>query len=200
MFPRRRVEPLVKALAVRLYHQGLSLRRVCEVLGELGDGWRFSYEALRRWYLKAGMLLPRGRRRRRAIALDETVVKVVGAKNWLWSAVDAYSEEPLASYLSPQRSFVHTTLFLERVLERCENKPLVYTDNGPWYPWALELYGLRHRREASGRRNTVERWFNAIKARTKRFYNNFPFHSTLESVARWIDPFTALHSMGRGLS
>jgi len=35
VFPRRRVEPYVKALAVRLYHQGLSLRRVCEVLGEL---------------------------------------------------------------------------------------------------------------------------------------------------------------------
>jgi len=67
------------------------------------------------------MLLPRGRRRRRVIALDETVVKVVGAENWLWSAVDACSEEPLASYLSPQRSFVHTdrqpTLFLDKVLE-----------------------------------------------------------------------------------
>jgi len=45
VFPRRRVEPRVKALAVRLYHQGLSLRRVSEVLGELGVGWRFSHEA-----------------------------------------------------------------------------------------------------------------------------------------------------------
>ena len=32
-------------LFVRLYHQGLSLRRVSEVLGELGVGWRFSHEA-----------------------------------------------------------------------------------------------------------------------------------------------------------
>jgi len=61
---------------------------------------------------------------------------------------------------------------------------LVYTDNGPWYPWALELYGLRHRRGASGRRNTVERLFSVVKAGTKIFYNNFPFHSTLESAAR----------------
>jgi len=45
-------------LAVRLYHQGLSLRRVSEVLGELGVGWRFSHEALRRWYLKAGLYAP----------------------------------------------------------------------------------------------------------------------------------------------
>jgi len=77
---------------------------------------------------------------------------------------------------------------------------MVYTDRGPWYPWALDLYGLRHRVEAFGRRNTVERLFNAVKARTKIFYNNFPFHSTLESAARWIDPFTALLSIGRGLS
>jgi len=60
------------------------------------------------------MLLPRGRSRRRAIALDETVVKVVGAENWLWSALDAYGEEPLAAYLSPQRSFVHTNNSLPR--------------------------------------------------------------------------------------
>jgi len=52
------VEPYVKALPVRLYHQSLSLRRVSKVLGELGVGWRFSYEALRRRYLKAGMFPP----------------------------------------------------------------------------------------------------------------------------------------------
>jgi len=62
---------------------------------------------LRPWYLRAGMLLRRGRRRRRSIALDETVVKVVGVKSFVWSAVDACSEEPLATYLSTQRSFVH---------------------------------------------------------------------------------------------
>jgi len=77
---------------------------------------------------------------------------------------------------------------------------LAVTDKGPWYPWALNLYGLGHRVETFGRRNTVERLFGRVKARTKRFYNNFPFHSTLESAARWITSFTALHSIGRGLS
>jgi len=46
--------------------------------------------------LKEGMLLPK-RRRRRTIALDETVVKVVGARNWLWNAVDLGDGEVLAS-------------------------------------------------------------------------------------------------------
>jgi len=45
VFPKRRVEPPVKALAVNLYHQGLSLLRVRDLLAELGDGWRFSREA-----------------------------------------------------------------------------------------------------------------------------------------------------------
>jgi len=62
------------------------------------------------------------------------------------------------------------------------------------------MYGLRHRREASGRRNTAERWFGRVKARIKSFYNNFPFHSTLESAAGWMDSFTALHNLGRRLS
>jgi len=39
---------------------------------------------------------------------------------------------------------------------------------------ALELYGLRHRVEAFGRRNRVGGWFARLKARTKRFHNNFP--------------------------
>jgi len=56
MFHGRRVEPYVKALAAGL-HQVLSLRRVCEVHGELRVGWRFSHEVLRQWYLEAGMLI-----------------------------------------------------------------------------------------------------------------------------------------------
>jgi len=39
MFPRRRVEPRLKAFAVRLYHQGLSLCGVRGLLAEPGDGW-----------------------------------------------------------------------------------------------------------------------------------------------------------------
>jgi len=41
--PRRRVEPRVKALAVRLYHQGLSPRMVRSLLSKQGDGWVFSH-------------------------------------------------------------------------------------------------------------------------------------------------------------
>ena len=90
-------------------------------------GWRFSYEALRRWYLKAGMLLPRGRRRRCVIALDETVVKVVGAKNWLWNAVDLGDGETVASYLSRHRSGVDTCLSRYRSMESTETYSILHS-------------------------------------------------------------------------
>jgi len=60
---------------------------------------------------EGGMLLSSGRRRRRAIALDETVVKVVGARNWLWNTIDLGNGEIVASYLSRHRSGVDTCLF-----------------------------------------------------------------------------------------
>jgi len=85
-------------------------------------------------------------------------------------------------------------------LERCLNRPLAYTDRGPWYPWALKLYGLRHGVEAFGRRNRVEAWFRALKARTRRFSNNFPHRSSLESEETWMASFTAIRNMKLGLS
>jgi len=77
---------------------------------------------------------------------------------------------------------------------------LAYTDGDPWYKWALELYGLRHRVEAFGRRNPVETWFARLKARTRRFYNNFPHRSSFKSTERLVASFTALHNLGRTLS
>jgi len=97
-------------------------------------GCSFSHEALRRCFRRARGLLPRPRRRRRrAIVLDETVVKVVGAEYWLWNAVDPWNGGIVASYVSRHRSIVDTCLFLDRVLEVCSNKHLAYTYRGPWY-------------------------------------------------------------------
>jgi len=45
LFPRRRAPPLIKALAVKAYVEGLSFRRAAKVLGELG--FKASHEAVR---------------------------------------------------------------------------------------------------------------------------------------------------------
>jgi transposase-like protein len=62
--------------------------------------------------------------------------------------------------------------FLMIVLDRCISKPLIIVDRSPWYRWALERLGLRYRYLRFGLRNRVERFFEYLKQRTRRFYNN----------------------------
>jgi len=51
---------------------------------------------------------------------------------------------------------------MRKVLERCENKPLILVDGGPWFRWALQRLGLRYNHQTFGERHdrTVvpERW------------------------------------------
>jgi hypothetical protein len=55
LFPRRRTPPLIKALAVKTYIEGLSFRSVANILSELG--FKASYEAVRDWFHSVGGLL-----------------------------------------------------------------------------------------------------------------------------------------------
>ncbi|MCL4436397.1 MAG: hypothetical protein M1503_02555 [Thaumarchaeota archaeon] len=43
-------------------------------------------------------------------------------------------------------------------------------------------------------RNRIERWFGILKAKLKRFYNNFPYHSTMQSTKRFLEAFTAIYN------
>ncbi|MEM2591332.1 MAG: hypothetical protein QXI60_01995 [Thermofilaceae archaeon] len=52
VFFRLRTSPWVRALGVRLYVEGLSLRRVAGILGELG--FHVSHESVRDWFHRAG--------------------------------------------------------------------------------------------------------------------------------------------------
>ena len=59
------------------------------------------------------------------------------------------------------------------MLETCANKPIFLVDKGPWYPEAFQTLGLKWSIEPSAR-GTVLNAFRAMKARTRRFFNNFP--------------------------
>ena len=84
--------------------------------------------------------------------------------------------------------------FLRKVLETCTNRPLILVDKGPWYPEALRSLGLKWRHVTFGMRNRIERWFGTLKARTKRFYNNFPNNSTIKSVKTYIETFATWYN------
>jgi len=112
------------------------------------------------------------RRVRRVVAIDETKQKVNGRQLFVWDAIDTETKELLAVYASYQRSSINALVFVKMVLEACDGKPVVLVDGGPWYPWALERYGLRWLHITFGERNSIERFYRTFKERTKRFYNN----------------------------
>jgi len=182
----------VKVLSTLLYYSGLSYRIVAKVLrGEA----EFSHEAVRLWFHRLKEALPKSkRRRRRVIAVDETKLKLKGQQLYVWAAVDVKAKEVLACRVSWTRSILDAEAFLRKVLEACSNRPLILVDRGPWYPEALRSLGLRWRHQTFGLRNRIERWFGNLKARTKRFYNNFPHNSTIKSIKAFLETYIAWYN------
>jgi transposase-like protein len=156
-----------KAYSVMLYVAGLSLRD----LSERYYVTMASRESVRRWFHRFSSIFSVERRFRRAVAVDETVVKLHGLRVYVWSALDVDSGEILAIYASWSRSMIVALKFIRMVLDKCLYKPLIIVDRGPWYRWALERLGLEYRYQRFGLRNIVERFFGYLKQRTRRFYN-----------------------------
>ena len=112
----------------------------------------------------------------------------------MWAAVDVKTKEALACRVSWTRSSMQAEAFLRKVLETCTNKPLILVDKGPWYPEALRSLGLKWKHMTFGMRNRIERWFGILKARTKRFSNNFSNNSTLKSAKAFLEAFITLYN------
>lgn len=175
-----------------LYYSGLSCRVVARVLRGLA---RFSHESVRIWFrrLREAFLRPE-RKRRSLVAVDETKLKLCGEHLYVGAAIDVKTKEILACRVSWTRNIMQAEAFLRKVSERCTNKPLILVDKGPWYPEALRSLGLKWRHATFGMRNRIERWFGILKARTKRFYNNFPNNSTIKSVKTYIETFATWYN------
>src|ERR1700681_4815001 len=92
-FARHQSPPDIIRHAVWLYLRfTLSFRDVEDLLAE--RGLDISYETVRRWVLKFGVLFARELRQRRPRPsvqwhLDEMVVRIGGKRFWLWRAVDS---------------------------------------------------------------------------------------------------------------
>ena len=64
----------------------------------------------------------------------------------------------------------------------------------------MRRLGLRWRCESSGLRNRVERWLGTLKARTRRFCNNFPvrrWQGAVKRVEAWLRLFTTWYNWVR---
>ena len=138
LFQRQRTSPGTIALAVLIYHLGLSYRRASDILRQFEPR---SHEAVRKWYHRFKSLFPViQRKKRRAIAIDETKIKLKGRWYYLWVAIDCDSYEVLAVYLSKARSAFDALRFIRSALKYCDGKPYVYVDSGPWYRWPITTF------------------------------------------------------------
>jgi transposase-like protein len=66
---------------------------------------------------------------------------------FLWAARDVDTKEVLTFRASFTRSSMDAEIFLEQILEYCENKPLFLVEKGPGYREAFEKLGLDYRHE-----------------------------------------------------
>ena len=170
-------------LAIHLHLGGLSLSNTISVLDSFGIDRARS--TVHNWVQKAD-LEPEAGRDPDMIALDETVVKIEGERFWVYSAVNAETNEILHLKLYPTRNLALTKMFLRELSEKHEVEDAEFlVDGAPWLQAGLHELGMHFRHETFGERNPVERVFQKIKRRTNQFYNTFS-QSSAESAENWL--------------
>jgi putative transposase len=190
IFERERKSMKTRALGVILYHFGISLRNTSLVISSFEQA---SHEAVREWYLRAAKIFQVRKVERKIIAIDETKIKINGKWRILWAAVDIENWDVLGVWVTQGRSSFEAYSFIRYVLNRCENKPKILVDGGPWYPPALTRLGVEWEHITFGLRNPVEQWFGILKHRINLFYNRWPHNASLHDAQSWIEAFVALY-------
>ena len=87
----------IKILATLIYQAGISYRKVRDIFGCIES---FSHEAIRKWYIKLRRLFINERKYRRAIAVDETRVKLENQWVYVWNAIDVDDHGILVVHVS----------------------------------------------------------------------------------------------------
>jgi transposase-like protein len=154
---RHRVPPAIIQRAVWLYLRfTLSYRDVEDLLAE--RGLDVSYETVRRWVAKFGLIYARELRRRRPRPdgrwhLDEIFVSIGGKRMYLWRAVD--SEGEVLEILLQRRRNKRAALKLMRKLLKKQGfvPEEIVSDKLRSYGSALRVLGLSGRHVTSGRAN-----------------------------------------------
>jgi transposase-like protein len=189
-FVRNKVSREVKAEAIRLYMDGLSLRVIARK-------FHVSKESVRQWVLKFEEAFARKRlakkKERDVILLDETKVKRNGKMAYVSICLDLERREVVSSLASRSISSLSAINVVKQALKSCRNTPLVITDHAPWCKYAFQSLGLNYLQRTFGIRNYIERWYRAFKQRTRRFFNNFPIRDPERAIER-IDRFLHLFS------
>ena len=146
VFERNKIPLEMKILGIAIYVQTSSVRRTAKILSELHP---VSHNAVHKWIKKFKERLPiiTEKKRRKLIAIDETVVKANGEKYYVYAAIDVERNELILMRVYTARNYLTTKLFITDVLKYCENKPKFVIDKAPWLRRALENLGLEFEQE-----------------------------------------------------
>ena len=192
LFVRERKSNRVKALGITLYHMGLSLRDTSMILAYFGGA---SHEAVRDWYGRCKDIFSVKSKKRRAIAIDETKIKIQGKWRFIWAAIDVDSWEVIVTWVTEGRSCFEVLQFIRKVMSLCKDRPMIYVDKGPWYKWTLDRLGVRWEHRTFGPRNPIEQWFGILKHRIKRFCKRWPHNADIQHVNDWVRSFTCCYHL-----
>ena len=76
---------------------------------------RFSHQSVKDWYRKAGKLLPVVKpKHRKAIAVDETKIKLEDEQLFIWEAIDMETKEVIAVHVSYGRMLFWKRFYRKR--------------------------------------------------------------------------------------
>jgi len=185
---RQRVPAKVKAIAVVLYFNGMSFRKVSEVLKHV-TGVEVSPEAIRLWWHSLAKFLRILYTLAMFVYVDGTKIKARNKRYILWVATTK-DGKPTFVWLSNRRNSHVAKLVLYN-----SKGYFFITDKGPWYRKAKKELRCGWIHETFGSRNVVERFFRHLKHRMKTFYKRFPHNAKYETVWSWIATFFFIKSL-----
>ena len=190
---KRTPEPIVE-VGIQLHLAGLSLSNTKQYLERLGV--QRSRTAIHDWVHKAD-LQPAPDTAPNQIAVDETVIRVNGHREWLYAAVNPKTNELLHVRLFQARTTERTLLFLRELQDKVPVEQATFLVDGAHFLKAvLNRLGLRFQVCRHGNRNAVERVFREVKRRTSSFANTFR-NAKRETVESWLQAFAVWYSRCR---
>jgi transposase-like protein len=176
-YARHQFPPEIIRHAIWLYLRfTLSYRDVEDLLAE--RGLEVSYETIRRWVLKFGLLYARNLRKQRPRSartwhLDEMVVAIQGRRMFLWRAVDEEGEI-LDMLVQAQRDTAAALRLMRKLMKKQRLAPTVLvTDKLRSYGAARRELGLAARHEQGLRRNNRAENSHQVVRRRERKMQRF---------------------------
>jgi len=156
-YKRHRFPPDIISYAVWLYYRfNLSHRDIEDLLAERGIA--VSYETIRLWCIKFGVIYTRRLKRKHrgygdTFYIDEVFVKINGKQHYLWRAVDQ-DGEVVDVFLQAKRDGAAAKRFFKRLLRSHGGEPRkIVTDK-------LRSYGVAHRELIPEAVHVTERYAN----------------------------------------